>query len=189
MELPEPIETINKRLLDFFGKFENGDPNWRVVWSEDLTEKRLVSEIGSIQLLTPEMREMPKYWFKDRYVLERLVPVPIQNLTDLTTKLSYEPIWVFETESGEPLPPKWEVIIILVRTLLDQQTYTGAKYKMPESEYNNFEAMEEKAKKLEEILYGNESSISDSLAAGSAVGYGAYKRNDSRFNSNPIKGF
>jgi hypothetical protein len=185
---PEPVETINKRLVDFFGRFENGEPNWRVVWSNDLTEKRMVEYLNGIHLLTPVMAEQPKYWFKDRYVLERLVPVPVQNLSELTSKLSYEPIWVFEDNNQNALPPKWEVIVVLIRTLLDQMLYKKGPYKIPEEEQNTIEAIEHRVDKLQEVLYGNESPITDSLSVGSAVGYGTYKRNDTRFNNNPLKG-
>lgn len=191
MELPEEIATINKRLLEHFGRFENGDANFRVIWSDDQLEKQSCEFTkDGFQLLTPEIREVKKYpWVKHKFILERLIPVPAFQIDVLGSKVSYEPIWVFEDVNGNALPPIWEALYILVNTLLDRATYHLPPEKMPEGEGNTIEELEEKAKQLEKSLFGNETLITDSLATGSAVGYGEYRRNDTRFNSNPIKGF
>ena len=48
---------------------------FRIVWANDETEKRLVSESDlGYQLLYPVVQEVKKYpYLKDLYVLERLV--------------------------------------------------------------------------------------------------------------------
>ena len=189
METPEEIKTINQRLIDYFGKFENGEANFRVVWSDDLTEKRLmeITDTG-IQLLHPEMREVKKYWYcLHRYVLERLTVVPYQQEKEIANKLSYEPLWVFEDGSGSALPPKWEVINILIKTLQDQMLYKKGPYKLPEGEGNTAEEIHHRAKMLEEVLYGNETPVGDALATGSGVGYGQSSEHDVRSRNNPIK--
>lgn len=187
----ERIEVINKRLLEHYGKFETNDANFRIVFSDDQIEKQLCDMTKEgFYLLTPEVQEVKKYpWIHHKYVLERIVPVPDFQIPLLGRKVSYEPIWVFEDEDKNPLPPVWEAVYWLVNTLLDRMTYKSPAEKLPESEQNTFEALEEKAKGLEQVLYGNETQIGDSLATGSAVGYGKYRRNDTRFNNNPIKGF
>lgn len=189
LDTPEEIKVINQRLKDYFGVFENGESNFRVVWSDDLTEKRLTDQTDSgFKLTVPIMQEVPKYsYIKQRYILERIVPVPTSQLGELTTKLSYEPIWVFEDAFGNALPPIWEAVNILIRTLLDQQLYKKGPYKLPEGEGNTTEEIEARVEGLEKVLFANETKIGDALATGSAVGAGTYRRNDTRFNDNPIK--
>jgi hypothetical protein len=189
MEIPEEINILNKRLKDFFGRFENGESNWRIVWSDDQLEKQLTEFTAEgFELPYKTLREVKKYpWIQGKYVLERLVPVPASNAGDLTTKLSYEPIWVFEDNNGFPLPPIWDACKLLIETLLDQTLYKKGPYKIAEGEGNTTEEIEARVEKLEKILYGNETEIGDRLARGEAVGSGTYRRNDSRFNNNPIK--
>src|SRR6476646_3306382 len=114
----EPIEVINLRLKEVYSTAWNGNPIWRVVWSEDQFEKRLTKFTdGGIELLKAEVRELPKYrqWIHNKYVLERYVMVTDERLTE---KASYEPIHVFEDKNGNPLPPKWEACEWVIKTLL-----------------------------------------------------------------------
>lgn len=189
MELPESAVAINQRLIDYFGVFENGQPNFKVVWSDDEVEKRWVYESAQgFQLLTPVLDIVRKYsYIRNRFILERLIPVPDSEKIELTSKLSYEPLWVFEDRLGNALPPVWEAINILIRTLQDQMLYKKGPYKIPEGQGNTEEELAQRAKELESLLYGNETSIGDALATGSAVGYGSHQRDDTRFNNNPIK--
>src|SRR5262245_31149745 len=99
----EKVETINRRLHDLYGETESqGErlPNFRIVWSEDQFEMRKTDYTDSgFRLLHPEVRKLPKYrqWITKKHVLERLTVVPFVNEHDLPdSKLSYEPIWVFE---------------------------------------------------------------------------------------------
>lgn len=181
MLLLESIETLNKRLVDHFGKFENGQPNWRIVWAEDQVEKQITKEsTGGIQLLFPEVREVKKYgYIKNKYILEQITPVPVG--TTLTEKLSYECLWTFQDINQNPVAPKWEAIYILITTLQYQMELASkpyALYKEPMEESNSEEGIAYRANKLHELLYGNETSISDSLAMDTAVGFGERKRND-----------
>lgn len=177
----EPIEEINKRLVDHYGYFEDGQPNFRIVWSDDQLEKRLVdyTEEG-LSLLVPEIREVRKYnYIKHKYVLERLVPVPFYN-KELVTKLSYEPVWTFEDAEGNPVPPRFISAKILADGIIEAMWNAGHKpaVKQPEKELNTKEAIEARIDIIEEMLYGNESKITDALKNDSAVGYGTRKRND-----------
>ena len=169
--LLEPIETINSRLIDHFGKFHITDlALWRVVWSEDQTEKRLTQYTDEgFQLLIPEVRELPKYrqWIHNKYLLERLIGVPEFVETDLIEKLTYEPVWVFEDNQGHALPPKWEAIYLIINQVYSQASkYTGVKYKDPEAVDPKL-APEIKRAGIEALqleLFGNETDTGDALA-------------------------
>lgn len=178
----ESLETINKRLLDHYGKFEDGRPNWRVVWSDDQFEKRKITHtLEGLELLHPEVREVPKYLYaKHRYILERLIPVPYSSHEELTTSTSYEPVWTFEDSQGNPLPPVWEAIYLLVQIVRDNLANAGRRgpVKAPEGMGNTSEEIKMRVEKLQEQLFGNESKITDSLAMDTAVGYGTRNRKD-----------
>src|SRR5260221_14756711 len=121
MELREQIENINKKLLEEFGKEFNGEPRFRVVFSDDQYEKRLTDFTDEgFQLLQPEVRLLPKYkqHIREKYILERLVPVPEGVETDLVEKVSYEPAWVFQDKNGNYLPPFFEGCKLIIESLL-----------------------------------------------------------------------
>lgn len=123
MFLIEPIDVLNKRLIDHFGidTFSN-QPIWRIVFSEDQLEKQLCEHsAGGILLLRPEVIEVPKYrqWITKKYILEQLVIVPDYQQREVAdSKVSYEPFYVFADKNDNYLPPKWEVAEILIATSL-----------------------------------------------------------------------
>lgn len=165
----ESLEILNQRLIDFYGS-EAGLPNWRIVWSEDQFEKRLTHhDKNGFELLVPEMRELPKYkqWIHNKYILESLIEVPLENQHELTTKLSYEPIWIFEDKYFKPLPPKWEVCQFVIDTVYEK---LGKKTVYKDTE-GTIEARDARIKNLENELFGNETRIGDGLAHKSAVGF------------------
>lgn len=182
MKPTEPIEILNQRLIDYFGTFENGEPNWKLVWSEDFFEKRLVYYTAEgFELLTPiaETRKKCDY-IVDRYILTRLVPVPdVQQMDLCGAKISYEPIWTFEDETGFPLPPTWAAMHVLIQTIDQSLGHSPfAKYKQEEIDGNSIDAIKARRDIIQEQLFGNENPITDSLALDSAVGYGTRKRSD-----------
>lgn len=170
MELAEAIKSINQGLISLYGiDTISGEPIWRVVWSEDQIEKRRMNVTDSgIALLVPEVREVPKYrqWIKEKYVLERLTIVPEINADELpVSRLSYEPLWVFEDKNGNYLPPKLLVckfVIDGVYAALGKSSM--AKYVDPD---NNSEAAklnrEQRLFDLEREIFGNETSTTDAL--------------------------
>lgn len=180
----EPIKVINQRLIDYFGNYPNSnEPRWKLVWSEDVFEKRLIKFTDTgIELLQPEVREVKKFgYIKNKYVLTRAVPVPEVNQHELPElKLSYEPIWTFEDNAGNATQPKWESILVLISTINDQLNKAGhrAPYSIPEEQQNTAEGIEYRAKRIYEMLYGNETPLTDSLRLDSAVGFGTRKRSD-----------
>jgi len=169
MELRETIESINEKLLEEFGTEFGNSPRFRVVFSEDQYEKRMTDFTDEgFELLHPEVRLLPKYkqWVREKYILERLVP--IAGETDLVTKVSYEPAWVFQDKHGNYLPPFFEgckhVIESLFQAMGRKDTFTKYKDKNVSEEERRVEL-----KKVEDQLFGNETDLTDDLHYGSAV--------------------
>src|SRR5262245_54380644 len=102
----EAINSLNQRLIDYFGHDDLGRAIWRIVWSDFQYEKRLTqySKEG-FELIYPKVEELPKYpYVKSKWVLERLVLVPEINELELpVSKVSYEPMWIFQNDREENL--------------------------------------------------------------------------------------
>ena len=171
MQLRESIESINEKLKSEFGTFTDGRPNFRVIFSEDQYEKRYTNFTDEgFELIYPEIRLLPKYkqYIKQKYILERLVPVVGE--TDLTEKTSYEPAWVFQDKSGNYLPPWFDgcrFVIDSIHATIDKAG-THAIYRDP------LDDKDERDKRLELMqieLFGNETEVGDALAYGSGVGF------------------
>jgi len=169
MELTEPIEQINQRLIDEFGLETDGRPRFRVVFSEDQFEKRLTSFTDEgLELLFPEVRELPKYrqYIHAKYLMERLVPV--LGETDLVTKTSYECAWVFQDKIGNYLPPRFDACKFVAEALFSAISKAGnhTKYKDPNI---SAEARDAELNNMIDMLFGNETATGDALAYGSGV--------------------
>lgn len=180
----ERLDVINQRLLEHYGRFEDGRANWRVVFSNDEFEKRIVDcTPEGLSLAYPEVREVRKYPFDDgKYILERLIGIPDGALTDLTTRTSYEPVWTFQDKDGNALPPIWDAIYCIVHTVTHNLSRAGmgVPLKQPEGLGNTAEEIRDRVEKLEKELFEDETEITDALRYDSAVGYGTRKRNDWR---------
>ena len=169
MEIVESIERINDWLRREYGIETTSDrPIYRVVWANDQLEKRLMHYTDSgIELLHPEVREVPKYQsFRDTYVLERLSYIDAPNHEEMTVSvISYEPLWSFVDNRLNPLPPRIDVCKIIIDTV-HMAIYSDksgfAKYKD-----TNEEVLKEQQASLESIqqeLFGNETNVTDALA-------------------------
>ena len=182
MELTEPVESINNQLIDLFGVDTlTGLPIWRIVWSADQYEKRLgtyddYSPAGLFIRTVTEVREVRKYsqWIIDKYVLERLVVVPEENQPELPmSKLSYEPIYVFQTSSGMYLPPRVDAAKFVIDAVYAAQGKGSlARYKDPDAGLAPDELVGKRTKEidnLQEELFGNESYVGDALAHNEAI--------------------
>lgn len=177
--MAEKIETINQFLRDNYGiDTDDSLPIFRVVWSEDQFEKRLTEYTDTgIRLLTPEVRELPKYsYLKDVYVLERRVLVPEMNQKELAgLQKSYEPLWNFKQEDDTPIPPTiagCKFIIDAVYAAMGKKNLS--KYKDPMEGLTAQEAYElnrQRIDKITEELFGDESSLGGEThtAGGSAI--------------------
>lgn len=162
----EKVEVLNKRLIDHYGKYLDGQPMFRIVFSNDQLEKRWTEYTKEgFQLLQPEVRELPKYsYIHGKYVLERLTEV--NPGTDLTVKLSFEPLWVFEDKHGNPLPPKWEVADMVIKNVYNA---LGIEKKPLLDPNASPEARKEKLDKLYQETWGNETNTGDALAYKEAI--------------------
>lgn len=169
MELRETIESINYKLEKEFGQEFNGQPRFRVVFSEDQFEKRFTDFTDEgLELLFPEVRELPKYrqHIHQKYILERYVP--IVGETDLTVNMSYEPAWVFQDKDGNYLPPFFDGCKFVIESIYSLMNKKGihAKYTDPMLDPT------EREKKLDNIkneLFGNETDVGDHLTYGTGV--------------------
>lgn len=181
MELTEPIESINKQLVSLFGiDSDTGRPMFRVVSSWDQYEKRLTNVTAEgFKLQYPEVLLKPKYdqrdvdW-KGMYILERLVIVPLANQDEIPTSgMSYEPLWVFKDNMGNPLPPRVDACKLVIDTMYAALGKSSmAKYVDPDNDPET--RIEEKMKRvqeLEEQLFGDESNLLLRTVTGEAVGY------------------
>lgn len=171
----EPVDVINRRLVDHYGETEDFGvrrPNFRIVWSEDQLEMRRTEYSDSGMLLvTPEVRQLPKYrqWIKEKHVLERLTVVPFFNEQDLpASKLSYEPIWVFEDGKGQALPAAWIVSKFVVDSIHQAMEKAGVYTKYKDKNETK-EELTLRLKAIEDEMFANESRTGDSLAHKEAV--------------------
>ena len=115
-------KRLNLILERKFGRDLSGNVRFRISWSDSQTEKRLGTHnvfYGSIFLRTETgVREVPKYsYIKSRFVLERLIYHSNPELP--ISKISYEPIYVFEDSKGNNLPLNEKVAIIVCHTCLN----------------------------------------------------------------------
>lgn len=168
----ENLDRINDQLINLFGTDTvTGRAMWRIVWSEDQFEKRLmdVTDEG-LSLLTPEVREVPKYrqWIREKYVLERLVLVPEVSQKELAgVKLSYEPIFPFEDKNGNALPPNIDAAKFVIDTVYAAMGKTSLKkYTDPEADP---ETKRKRVDKLVEEIFGNETDVTDHLSRQTGV--------------------
>jgi hypothetical protein len=176
------LKSFNKQLIDDFGYFDATRPKFRLVWSHDEFEQRLVDHSDEgFQLLSPKIVNKPKYrqWCDNRWVLEKCTEVPTGH-TELTVQpISWENIWTFQNRNGEYLEPNYLAAKFVINTILG---VTFSPSNMAKYNTTNEQERQQRIKEIdeiEELLYGNESKVGDALAKDSAVGYGTRNRSDS----------
>ena len=170
-----PLDRINRQLVDVYGRGPNDLPYFRVVWADDMFERRFMTHSDSgVAYLQPQVRNVPKYkhFIQGKYVLESLTIVPEFVKTDLVDQLSYEPKWVFEDSKGNALYPRYDAMRMVLETMRVNMhgNYGQAKYKDPEADPVTG-ALERKANldRLQNDLFGNESDITDALKLKSGI--------------------
>lgn len=169
MELREPIEDINKKLLDRYGKWEDGRPNFKVVWSDDEYEKRWTAFTDEgFELIQPEIRLLPKFkqYLPQRYLLVRLVPVVGE--TDLTEKTSYECAWAFQDKHGNYLPPFFDGCVHVIESMLSVMDKANTHIRYKDKNVTEEERLAHIVK-VEKELFGNETEVGDALNLGYGV--------------------
>lgn len=182
MEQTEKVDSLNQQLIDLYGiDTITGMAMWRIVWSDDQFEWRNgtyedYSPAGIYLRTITEVRWVPKYrqWIRSKWVLERLVLIPEISSGDLpATKLSYEPLYPFETNSGQYLPPRLDAAQFVIETVLAAQGKSSlAKYKDPVSGLSAEDYRDMKEAEIQSIqmeLFGNETDTGDALAHGEAI--------------------
>ena len=139
--MPTEIDVLNTRLKNLYGKFLDGRPWFRIVWSSSMTEKRTgrFSEFyGSIFVREyVGMAQVPKYpapEYKDRWVLEKLFFIENKELVDDSMKGTYEPVWVFRAPGGGYQKPTWKSVEFLMGMIFTP------KQKMSQTDMDNEEA-------------------------------------------------
>jgi len=122
--MPEDINVINRRLIEFYGKdVSTSLPRFRIVWSSSQYEKRInsmgfdiYSESGIFLRTEFGTHEVEKYQNNpDMWVLEQLVLAVGQEM--LTENYSYEPRWFFGASGSSP-NPVWRAVKLLVDTII-----------------------------------------------------------------------
>lgn len=117
---PSEAEDINAVLLRDYGRLYD-QPRFRLSWSEDQFETRVgnVSEFyGSIFVReTSGAHYLKKYgYIKDRWVLEH---VSVGLNSELLQVISYEPLFVFQTNKGVYLEPITRAIRVMIDAVLN----------------------------------------------------------------------
>jgi len=174
--LPQDIQTINNQLVNYFGiDTITSQAMWRVSWSSDQYEKRKVDYTPEgLILLYPQVIDMPKYQHcKDRWILERLCLIPEVNQNELVDgHTSYECMHIFENErTKEPVYPIFKAckfVVDVVYAAMGKKSL--AKY-VDEEAKNPLEEQEKRINKLQEELFGDESSLLLRTVTGEAVAY------------------
>lgn len=180
------VDVINNQLRDIYGSdIVTGLSIFRVVWSEEQLEKRygtftdFVPGTDIFLRTITETREVPKYrqWIHEKHILERLVVVPEFQQQELPgSKISYEPLWVFENRYGNYLPPRLDACKFIIDGVLAAQAVTTmmitgnekrdrttlAKYIDPDAGKNSEELKSNYDNKINGIvneLYGDETGL------------------------------
>ncbi len=182
MELSESIESLNNQLIDLFGLETNANmAMFRIVYSDNQYEKRRVDYYNGVRLLIPEVLEVPKYsWIKQRWVLEQLVIVPEMNMLELPCNvLSYEPLWIFETQRGEYLPPRIDAAKLIIDTMYAALGKTSLVKYVDSEENTTVEGRDARINQLQSELFGNETAATDALAYGTGVSVPSNYRSES----------
>lgn len=116
------VAAINVRLSERYGQTLSGQPHFRVVWSEDQYEVRVgnFNEFyGPIFIRSYRgAKKVQKYnYIKDRWILEmwKLCNPP----TEIVDYNFMEPIYVFESAKGDPLPVAWKPIELICWCVLN----------------------------------------------------------------------
>lgn len=111
----------------------DGRAIWRLVWSENITEKRkgtFQDWYGSIFVREYSgIREARKYnYISERWILEKFSPGKVDKY-DISGDSggSYEPFYVFESGSGEYLEPTYRTVQFIIQFARQSAVMTPAE--------------------------------------------------------------
>lgn len=164
MEIPPEIKLINRQLQDNFGVYSDGRPKFRVVWNHDQFEKRRTDVTPEgWKMMYPTVIEMPKYrqYMEPMWILEKLMDFPDEMKGDLVENTSYECIWAFMDNKGNPLPPRFDACKLIIDTMMKNMSDAhSGKVRYSKDPEKDLKELNETA----EALFGNETPVTDALA-------------------------
>lgn len=117
------IKRLNN-ILSNYGKADNGiDSKYRLVWSEDMIEKRFgvfnrFDDSGNFIGTDSGVKEVKKYgYINSRWILEIFVPgmYAANDECPLSKFGSYEPIFIFEDKDKNILPVVENVLLKIIQ--------------------------------------------------------------------------
>lgn len=168
-EIPEHVAKINELLERDYGKHDNNLPVYRVAWSEDQFEYRYgtYKKFTSSGIYIGEQTgflHVPKYrqWLPEQWVLEQLTPT--EGNSELTEKLSYEPLFPFKKHE-----PDYEVCKIVIENILYAMNKRPEPYKPKFEELQTKEAIEARVEKLMAILFDQSDDLVNKMSYGEAT--------------------
>lgn len=152
----EDPKLINEALKTHYGLVGKTNPRFRVVWSEDLHEKRHGIHrkyLGPIYLGEHFGTELCKKYsyISEKWILEVYTPEALNNPEADTD--GYEPVWVFADENNHYLPPNMEVCEFIIAAW-DFAKSGGTKKNDRILESEEKEAFDKDVKETEEQLQG-----------------------------------
>lgn len=167
--MSESVDTLNKRLAEYYGRSPAGLPIYRLVFSDSQTEKRrgeFEEFLGKIFLRRVfGVREVPKYpYVKGRWILEVWLPISHPEIYNSEYNGSYEPLWVFQDINGNHQQPIWKAIQLLISW---NENKVRKDAKMVEAEEE--EERQRQEQKDFEILDNQMPSLVSKLASKEAV--------------------
>lgn len=139
------VEGINKQLLKY-GKMLNGSPVFRVVFCDDLTEKRagVFNKFHGKLWVGQEsgIFEVPKYgYLQGCWILEKYSVSPNDEVLNYD---HYEPVYAFRDKNQNYLPPVMWVCEIIIQGILQPHRLT------PEQEMERIE--QEQRRRIEQDI-------------------------------------
>jgi len=148
-------------------------PLFRLVWSDDEYELRKGTFgrfYGGEKISEYEAVEYrPKYsWLKERWVLEQWFGPQVTYMKELPESKSgsYEPIYVFESHAGSPLPLNLEVVAFIVKNALKPKTSEQLKKSIAKEQA---EAKTKQAEQADWDMLNDEGPLVSQFHDGSAV--------------------
>lgn len=155
-------KLINERLETYFGRDVDSHPRFRLIFSDDVTEKRTKNG---------EVVELLKYnYIIGRWILEvhyNMAEVTIgQN--EIVVRDHYEPLWLWTCNKGEYYKPSFEDCQVIIHNFIEQVV------KPIKANAKSVESAEEadKQKEIEAIfdrLQQENSFLSMQLRSGDAI--------------------
>jgi hypothetical protein len=122
--MTEEQKELNKWLRESYGMVPTGQVRFRLVWSEDILERRkgqFNEFYGKIFLRTfIGVKELKKYnYIHERYILEAWVDQDLSSNGEVPDAAhgDYLPIWVFEDGKGNPLPVTRKVLTFMIASI------------------------------------------------------------------------